>query len=164
VGNNNIGVTGINWDVRIMAVKFLDGNGSGTVANAIRALNYAVANGATISNNSYGGSSSEDADPLFRETILKPGAARPNLLPGAGNDSTNNDLIGFFPANFDAPNVISVAATDPNDNLASFSNYGPTTVDIAAPGVDILSTFPDGQYGFSSGTSMATPHVTGVVA
>lgn len=164
VGDNNIGVTGINWDVQIMAIKFLDANGSGTVANAIRALNYAVANGATISNNSYGGSAAEDADPLFEEAIINAGAAGHIFVAGAGNDASNNDTLGFFPASFDAPNIISVAATDANDNLASFSNYGATTVDLAAPGVNILSTFPDGEYGLNSGTSMATPHVAGVVA
>jgi subtilisin family serine protease/disulfide oxidoreductase YuzD/DNA-binding cell septation regulator SpoVG/subtilisin-like proprotein convertase family protein len=164
VGDNNLGVTGLNWHVQIMALKFLDASGSGTVADAIRALNYAVANGATVSNNSYGGSAAEDADPLFREAILNAGEAGHIFVAGAGNASTNNDITGFYPATFDLDNIISVAATDQNDRLASFSNYGPTTVDVAAPGVNILSTFPDGQYGLNTGTSMATPHVTGIVA
>lgn len=164
VGNNNLGVTGVNWNVRIMALKFLDSSGNGTVANAIRALNYAVENGATISNNSYGGSTAEDADPLFRDAIQSAANFGHIFVAGAGNSSINNDDTGFYPANFDADNIISVAATDHNDNLAFFSNYGATTVDIAAPGVDILSTLPNGQYGLNSGTSMASPHVAGVMA
>ncbi len=164
VGNNNLGVTGINWNVRIMAVKFLDASGNGTVANAIRGLNYAVENGATISNNSYGGSAAEDSDPLFQEAIQNAANFGHIFVAGAGNSTSDNDGLGFYPASFDADNIISVAATDDNDSLASFSNYGATSVDLAAPGVDILSTLPNNQYGLLSGTSMATPHVTGVVA
>jgi subtilisin family serine protease/subtilisin-like proprotein convertase family protein len=164
LGNNNRGVTGINWAVRIMALKFLDASGNGTVANAIRALDYAVANGATISNNSYGGSAAEDADALFLQAIQSAAAQGHVFVAGAGNSSSNNDTVGFFPASFNADNILSVAATDRNDALASFSNYGPGSVHLAAPGVDILSTVPNNGYASNSGTSMATPHVAGVVA
>src|SRR5262245_59109267 len=164
VGNNNLGVAGVAWNVQIMAVKFLDSSGNGTTANAIRALNYAVQMGAKISNNSYGGSSAEDADPLFLEAIQNAAAFNHVFVAGAGNSGTDNDAAGFYPATFSADNIISVAATDANDALASFSSFGATTVDLAAPGVDILSTVPGGGYDYKSGTSMATPHVTGTVA
>ncbi|HJZ91730.1 MAG TPA: S8 family peptidase, partial [Gemmataceae bacterium] len=164
VGNNNLGVTGINWNVRIMAVKCFDSSGNGTVANAILGLNYAVQMGAKISNNSYGSAEPDPADPLFEEAIRNAANVGHIFVAAAGNNSSNNDLTGHFPSGFDSDNIVSVAATDANDQLAFFSDYGPTTVDLAAPGVDILSTLPHGQYGTYSGTSMATPQVTGVVA
>lgn len=164
VGNNGLGVTGAAWNVRIMAVKFLNASGSGTTANAIRALNYAVLMGAHVSNNSYGGSSASDADPLFLQAIRNAAAFGHIFVAGAGNSGLDNDATAFYPASFDADNIISVAATDRNDQLAGFSNFGAASVDIAAPGVDILSTLPNGAYGLNSGTSMASPHVAGVVA
>lgn len=173
VGDNGLGVTGVNWHVRIMALKFLDANGGGFESDAIAALNYAVDNGAVVSNNSWGGIGFSQAFQLAIEN-----AAEHNhiFVAAAGNDSSNNDTLPFFPASYDEPNVIAVAATDRNDNLAYFSNYGANTVDLSAPGVDILSTFPtevtaamrekgfEPNYGTISGTSMAAPHVTGVVA
>jgi subtilisin family serine protease/subtilisin-like proprotein convertase family protein len=164
VGNNGIGVTGVNWNVRIIAVKFLDSSGNGTTADAIRALNYAVQMGAQVSNNSYGGSTAEDADPLFEQAIRNAANYGHIFVAGAGNSTSNNDVEPFYPASFDADNIVAVAATDNNDQLASFSNYGVGSVDLAAPGVDILSTQPGGQYGLLSGTSMASPHVAGVIA
>src|SRR6266478_5857145 len=123
VANNGIGIAGVAPNVQIMALKFLDSSGNGTTANAIRALNYAVQMGATISNNSYGGSTAEDADPLFAEAIHNAAASGHIFVAGAGNSGTDNDVAGFFPANFDSDNIVSVAATDDNDQLASFSNY-----------------------------------------
>ncbi len=167
VGDNGIGVTGVNWNVQIMAVKFLDASGSGDTDDAIRALDYAVANGATVSNNSWGynGNFSQalydsvkaarDADHVFVAA-----AGNGNFL-GFGMD---NDANPFWPANIDLGNVVSVAAVDHNDAKPLFSNYGATTVDLAAPGVDILSTVPNNGYGLNSGTSMASPHVAGVIA
>lgn len=173
VGDNGIGVAGVNWNVSIMALKFLDATGGGYESDAISALNYAVANGATISNNSWGGLGYSAAF----ETALKNAAAKGHIfVAAAGNDGWNNDLDAFYPAGYNVPNVVSVAATDHNDQLAWFSNYGVKSVDLAAPGVDIYSTFPtrvtqamrdDGfgpNYGSISGTSMATPHVAGVMA
>src|SRR5262249_21675928 len=155
--------------VRLMALKFLDSSGNGTVADAIRALNYAVQMGAKVSNNSYGGSTTDDANPLFLEGIPNAANPAPIFVPTPGNHGIRNDGIrnagnGFSAATFGADNIISVTATDDNDRLASFANYGATTVDLAAPGVDILSTVPGGGYDTKSGTSMAAPHVTGVVA
>lgn len=166
--DNGIGMAGVAWNVRIMALKFLDGNGGGTLENAILALNYAVANGATISNNSWGGGGFFGA---LHDAIAAAGAQDHIFVAAAGNDSNNNDFNPMYPATYDLDNIISVAATDHNDQLAYFSNYGANTVDLGAPGVDILSTLPASGplssptgYGTLSGTSMATPHVAGVVA
>ncbi len=159
VGNNGIGIAGINWNTRIMALKFLGADGSGSTSDAIRALNYAVQMGAHISNNSYGDA---DFSAAFRDAIAAAGAVGHVFVAAAGNSGTNNDASPFYPAAYDVSNLISVAATDPNDQLASFSNYGATTVDLAAPGVDIYSTQPSNSYSTASGTSMASPHVAGV--
>src|SRR5262245_59605425 len=108
VANNGIGIAGVAPNVQIMALKFLDSSGNGTTANAIRALNYAVQMGATISNNSYGGSTASDADPLFAEAIRNAAASGHIFVAGAGNSGTNNDVAGFYPANFDSDNIVSV--------------------------------------------------------
>jgi subtilisin family serine protease/subtilisin-like proprotein convertase family protein len=161
VGNNGVGVTGINWNVQIMALKFLGADGSGSTSDAIQALNYAVAMGAQLSNNSYGDTQFSQA---FRNALEAARQAGHIFVAAAGNNGTNNDGASpFYPASYDAANVIAVAASDHNDRLASFSNFGATTVDLAAPGVDIRSTTPGNAYGTSSGTSMASPHVAGVV-
>jgi subtilisin family serine protease/subtilisin-like proprotein convertase family protein/DNA-binding cell septation regulator SpoVG len=164
VGNNGIGVAGVAWNVQIMALKCFDASGNGTVADALRAFNYAVEMGAHISNNSYGTTAPEATDPLFEEAIQNAASAGHIFVAAAGNSSSDNDAVAHFPSGFNADNIISVAATDRNDRLASFSNYGATTVDLAAPGVDILSTVIGGGYQLFSGTSMATPHVAGAVA
>ena len=167
VGDNGIGVTGINWHAKIMALKFLDAQGSGTVADAIKAIDYAVANGATISNNSWGGN--EAFSQSLYDAIARARDADHVFVTAAGNGNfigigQNNDTNPFYPAAFDLDNIITVAATDDHDSKAIFSNYGTRTVDLGAPGVDILSTTPNNSYETLSGTSMATPHVTGVVA
>src|SRR5918999_1389655 len=159
-GNNGTGVTGVNWLAGIMALKFLGPNG-GYTSDAVEALNYAVANGAKISNNSWGGGGSAVA---LQQAISKADAAGHLFVAAAGNDGTNNDVTPHYPSNYTNANIISVAATDDRDTLASFSNFGASSVDLAAPGVNILSTLPGNRYGSYSGTSMATPHVTGVAA
>ncbi len=162
LGNNSVGVVGVNWAAQIMALKFLDASGSGTTDAAIEALNYAVMMGARVSNNSYGGGG-------FSQANLNAFTAAANaghlIVCAAGNATNNNDTNPFYPASYkpSPDNVISVAATDSTDKVASFSNYGATTVDLAAPGVNIYSTVPGG-YGYKSGTSMATPHVVGAAA
>lgn len=162
VGNNQEGVAGVNWQARLMPVKMMV-DGQGTVADTVRALLYATANGATITSNSYGGPYSQPEYEAF--------AASPLLhICAAGNEGNDNDVSRYYPsdrpigypASFELPNVISVAATSSRDRLAGFSNYGAQTVDLAAPGVGILSTVPGGGYETKSGTSMATPHVAGV--
>jgi len=161
VGNNGIGTTGVNWNTKIMALKFLSANGSGTTAGAISALNYAVRMGANISNNSWGGGG---ASSLLSQAISNARSAGHIFVAAAGNSGSNNDTTPNYPSNYNFDNVVAVAATDSKDALASFSNYGATTVDIAAPGVGILSTLPGNTYGTYSGTSMATPHVAGALS
>ena len=161
VGNNGIGVAGVNWNVQLMAVKFLDAGGSGTLENAVLAMHYAIANDVPISNNSWGGGGFSQA---LYDAIAAAGAQGHLFVAAAGNTGVNDDFDPMYPAAYDLENIVSVAATDHNDALAAFSNYGATTVDLGAPGVDIYSTMPGGQYGYLSGTSMATPHVAGVAA
>lgn len=167
VGNNALGVTGVNWNAQIMAVKFLDETGSGTTADAIRAIDYAISQGARISNNSWGdnGPFSQamyDAIAAGRDAghIFVAAAGNGNFL-GFGQD---NDQNPFFPASYDLDNIVSVAATGHDDVIATFSNFGAASVDLSAPGVNILSTRPDDTYARLSGTSMATPHVAGVAS
>ncbi|MEJ7592803.1 MAG: S8 family serine peptidase [Planctomycetaceae bacterium] len=167
VGNNGIGVTGVAWNVQLMALKFLGANGTGPISAAIEALNYATRMrtdfGVNIraTNNSWGGGGF--TQPML-DAITASGNAGMLFIAAAMNNASNNDTTPVYPANYASPNVISVAATDHNDNLASFSDYGATTVDLAAPGTIILSTTPNGTYSSFSGTSMATPHVTGAAA
>jgi subtilisin family serine protease len=166
VGNNGVGVSGVNWNVQIMALKFLAADGSGATADAIKCLNYATAMrqrgvNVKLTSNSWGGGGYEQA---LRDAIARTASAGMLFVAAAGNDGSDNDATGSYPASYDVPNVVSVAATDRFDALADFSNYGAATVDLAAPGVDIVSTLKGGGYGFMSGTSMATPHVSGVAA
>ncbi len=165
VGNNGIGVAGVNWHARIMPLKFLGPNG-GYTSDAVEALDYAVNNGVKISNNSWGGGGKSQA---LQDAIARADAAGHLFIAAAGNGGSdgvgdNNDITPNYPASYPNSNIISVAATDDHDRLASFSNYGVNSVDLAAPGVSILSTLPGNTYGYYSGTSMATPHVTGVAA
>jgi subtilisin family serine protease/subtilisin-like proprotein convertase family protein len=163
VGNNGVGVTGVAWHTQIMAVKFMDASGSGYTSNAVRAINYAVAHGATVLNNSWGGGG---ADATLANAIGAAKNAGAIFVAAAGNSGANNDTSSFYPANYitQYDNVVTVAAVDRTGALASFSNYGPTRVTLAAPGVSILSTLPNNSYGSLSGTSMATPFVTGAIA
>jgi len=159
VGNNAIGVAGVNWHVKIMPLKAFNQNGQGVTSDAIEAIKYANANGASIISNSWGG-------PEYSEALKDAIDASPAVVVcAAGNDYGNdNDIHPLYPASYNSTNIISVAATDHNDLLASFSNFGLSSVDLAAPGTDIWSTYLDGNYTYMSGTSMATPHVSGVAA
>lgn len=153
-GNNGIGVTGVTWGAQIAALKFLDADGSGTTSAAIEAINYANMMGIPITNNSWGGGGYSQA---LHDAISESGL----FITAAGNEGTNDDTYASYPASFTCSNIISVAATDRYDRLASFSCYGKTSVDIAAPGVSIYSSVPGSSYEYMSGTSMATPYVTG---
>ena len=161
VTNNGLGVAGTAWRVNLMALKFLDANGSGTTANAIRAINYGIQHKADIMSNSWGGGGFSQA---LSDAINAANQAGILFVAAAGNSANNNDANPFYPCGYNLPNVICVAATDQNDNLATFSNFGVKTVHLGAPGVAILSTLSGGNYGTLSGTSMATPHVSGAAA
>ena len=161
VGNNGIGVVGVNWEVSIMCLKFLNSGGSGSTAGAIAAVDYSVLMGVDLTSNSWGGGAFSQA---LMDAIADANANDQAFIAAAGNNGTNNDTSPHYPSNYNLPNVISVAATDHSDAKASFSNYGATTVHLGAPGVNILSTLPGNAYGQLSGTSMATPHVSGVAA
>ena len=160
-GNNGAGVAGVNWNVRIMPIKFLNAQGSGTDADAVSAVLYAAQNGADVMNNSW---ASSDYSQALADAINVADQHNALFVAAAGNDGTNNDSMPTYPASYDMPNVVSVAATDNTDDLASFSNVGRRTVDLGAPGVDIYSTWTGGGYQYASGTSMATPHVSGAAA
>lgn len=160
VGNNNVGVTGVNWNAKVIGIKFLSASGSGSTAGAIAGVEYAIEVGCRLTSNSWGGGGFSQA---LLDVINEAGAAGQLFVAAAGNSSANTDTSPHYPSAYDSPYIVSVAATDHNDNLASFSNYGATTVDLAAPGVSILSCQPGGGYQLLSGTSMATPHVAGVV-
>ena len=160
VGNNNTGISGVAWNVKLMALK-VGGPTGPNLSSAIQAVDYAVAMGARISNNSYGIGAFSD---LFRQAIANADTAGHVFVAAAGNSSSDNDRFPAYPANFNVPNIVSVAASDHNDSLAGFSNYGATTVDLAAPGDNIFSTLPNNLYGAQSGTSMAAPQVAGVLA
>ena len=169
VGNNGAGVAGVNWHVSLMPLKICDSGGSCSLDEEIAALQYAVAHGAKIANASFGGNyggyqPEEDA-------IAAAGRAGLLYVAAAGNAAYDNDGTPFYPASYPLDNIISVGATSSSQRLASFSNFGFTSVDIAAPGQDILSTMLTSGplsnasgYGTLSGTSMAAPEVTGAAA
>ncbi|MFQ5628255.1 MAG: S8 family peptidase [bacterium] len=159
VGNNGTGVVGVNWNVSIMPLKFLDRNGSGQLSDAIPAIIYAADMGARLSSNSWGGGGFSQA---LKDAIEYARDKNSIFVAAAGNDNEDNDSNPSYPSNYEVENVVAVAASDRGDDLASFSNIGKQKVHLAAPGVDILSCQPGGSYQFLSGTSMATPHVSGV--
>jgi len=160
VANNNEGVVGVNWYCSIVGVKFINAGGSGSISDAVKAMEYIIDNEIRVSNNSWGGGGFSQA---LYDVIEASQAVGHIFVAAAGNNSANSDVSPMYPAAFDLPNIISVAATDNDDNLAGFSNYGLITVDLGAPGVSILSSVLGTGYAYFKGTSMAAPHVTGVV-
>ena len=165
-GDNNEGIAGINWKVEIMPLKFIDSNGSGTTKDAIKAINYAIDRkradvNVRVINASWGSTAKSKA---LEDAIREAGEEGILFIAAAGNSSADSDRSPHFPAGYNLPNVISVAALNRNDELASFSNYGAKSVHIAAPGAEILSTWLNGTFEEHSGTSMATPEVVGVAA
>lgn len=162
-GNDASAIAGITWTVQLMSLKFLDSMGSGSTTDAISAIQYATAKGAHIINASWGGTG-------FSQALKDAIDAFPGIfVAAAGNGGAdqvgdNNDVTPEFPACYTSANIIAVAATNQNDALAGFSNFGATCVDLAAPGVNILSDNTAGSVVFLNGTSMATPHVSGIAA
>jgi subtilisin family serine protease len=165
-GNNNFGIAGINWNVQIMPLKFLSAGGSGTTKDAIEAINYVIDRkqkgvNVRIISASWGSTQKSKA---LEDAIGRAGDEGIMFIAAAGNNGDDSDKRPHYPAGYNLPNVISVAALDRNDKLASFSNYGAKSVHIAAPGKEILSTWLNNEFYVASGTSMATPEVSGVAA
>lgn len=178
VGNNGVGVVGVNWNVSLMPIKFLGAKGSGDTADAIESVKYATKMGARVLSNSWGGGGYSK---LLEDAIIEARDKGVLFIAAAGNGDAlgmpmNNDVDAHYPSNYEVDNVVSVAAGTNWDRRAWFSNYGKNTVDLAAPGYNIFSTIPckrDSagacktplvQYDYMSGTSMATPHVAGAAA
>jgi subtilisin family serine protease len=165
-GNNGIGIAGVSWAAKIMPLKGLNDSGVGYTSDLIEAIEYASANGAHVINCSWG---SPNYSRFLRDAICGSPAL---VVCAAGNDSNDNDAKPYYPAAYNCPNLVSVAATDQSDRLASFSNFGAASVHVGAPGVGILSTYistPQGgptqpAYAYAGGTSMAAPHVSGIAS
>ncbi|HEY9285045.1 MAG TPA: S8 family peptidase [Pyrinomonadaceae bacterium] len=174
VGNNGVGVSGVSQTASIMGLRFIDAQGNGTLEGAINAIEFAIqakqifgtAANVRVLSNSWGWSG--EASQALLDQINRAAASDMLFVAGAGNSAADDDVTPFYPASYDAASVVSVAATDNNDQLANTaswgSNYGRTSVDLAAPGNLILSTIIGGSYDWFSGTSMATPQVSGAAA
>ena len=170
-GNNNLGVVGVNWNTSIMASQFLDATGSGSAAGAVNAIEFVIQTkqhfgsqaNVRVLNNSWALSAFSQT---IHDEMVRAYSNGMLFVAAAGNNGVNNDSLGqFCPANCGLANIIiAVAATDNTDSLAAFSNYGPSSVHLGAPGVDILSTVPGSSYAYNSSTSMAAPHVVGAAA
>lgn len=158
---NNSGVVGLAYGVRLMGIRVLDEDGRGSSSSSLKALDYAVKHGARVVNLSLGGSAYSQA--TF-ETFSKAGDAGVFVVSAAGNDTQNNDILPSYPANYRLGNMVSVASVNQFGQLSEFSNFGLDSVDMAAPGENILSTYPGNQYRRLDGTSMAAPHVAAVAS
>jgi subtilisin family serine protease len=160
--DNFVGTSGVFWKVKLMIIKIMDGNGRGSMSSAIAGLNYALKMGASVTSHSWGG---EGYSEIFMRA-MQAGTGTIFHVAAAGNDGKNTDTSPVFPGSFyrSIKNFMSVCATDENGKMASFSNYGMETVGLCAPGVNIVSTCPKSQYCLLSGTSQATPFVSGIAA
>lgn len=161
VGDNTIGISGVAWSVRLAALKVFDALGRAKTEHLLEAIEYANAMHFDLTNNSWGGGNFSQA---ILDAIHRGGEKDILFVAAAGNGQMNNDIMPHYPASYEDDAVIAVAATNRTGTLASFSNYGQRRVHVAAPGQDIISTYPQNQYQNLSGTSMATPHVAGLLA
>ena len=164
VGDNGVGTSGIAQKVTLMPVRFLGADGSGQLLSAAKAIDYAVDNGAHVISASWGAEVSRSGVKPILEAIQRAEEQGVMFVAAAANNGKSNDSKEVYPANAGFDNVISVAASDQNDQKPSWSNYGRSTVDVSSPGLNILSTLPENKTGKLSGTSMATPLVAGAVA
>jgi thermitase len=160
-GNNDRGIAGLCWSLKIVAVRVLDADGHGNWSREIAGIDYAIKAGAKVINASFGGPTGSD---IVRDAIRRARDKGVLLVAASGNDGDNADQTPAFPAAYPDSNILSVAATNSKDKLASFSNFGDQTVDLAAPGDHVASTFWKSDYAYMSGTSMATPYVAAAAA
>lgn len=160
-GDNGVGITGVNWKVSLVGLKIFDSAGGSTTAAILEGVEYATLIGVDISSNSWGGGAYSQG---MYNAIKDARDAGILFVAAAGNSGRDADKYVNYPSGYELDNIISVAATDHKDKLAGYSNYGKTTVDVAAPGSDVYSTVTNGRYQKMSGTSMATPHVAGLAA
>lgn len=158
-GNNATGISGVMWRASLMSLRVLDNTGTGDIADAVEAIDYAVQHGAQVINCSWG---TDEESAFLRDAIERAGKKGVVVVTSAGNESRNLDLSPYYPASFNLMNLISIASTDQFDQLAAFSNYGSKSVQIAAPGTDILTTQMGGGYRLVTGTSASAPIVSGV--
>jgi len=160
-GNDNFGITGVNWKVKLMGLKFLETDGAGTLESAVKAIDYAIKMKVRILNNSWGNYTPSQ---ILLEAIERANQAGILFVAAAGNDGMDNNVKPVYPAAYTTPNIIAVAASDPTAGLAGFSNWAKNLVHIAAPGVSIYGLWKGPELVNKSGTSMAAPFVTGVAA
>ena len=160
-GNNDVGVSGVCWSSKLLAVKFMNSKGKGSTSDAIAGIDYAVKQGFKIINCSFGSSSKSSS---LHDAVDYAQNHNTLLVVAAGNDSENIDKHPLYPASYGDSNILAVAASTSEDELADFSNFGSTAVDVAAPGENIYSTYLGGGYRTLSGTSMAAPYAAGVAA
>lgn len=163
VGNNGLGVVGVNWNTPVMGLKWIDGYGYGTSTDAIKCIDYAIGRGVKVLSNSWW----HPHDPELKEAIIRARDAGALFIAAAGNfDLNNDDPTNYYryPSSYGVDNIISVMAIDFTETKAYFSSYGANSVHIAAPGVDVLSSVLNNRYDYFDGTSMATPHVAGAAA
>jgi subtilisin family serine protease len=160
IGNNGIGVAGVCWRARLLPLKILNSGGNGSMSAAVEAIEYATAMGVRVTNNSWGSPSYSRA---LDDALAEHAGTNALFIAAAGNYGRSNELFAHYPASYPYDNIIAVASTNDRDTLSVFSNYGAVSVDLGAPGEEIISLVPGNSYGPLSGTSMASPHVTGAV-